>query len=257
MQVAIFSDVHGNLTAFEAVLKDIKNQDPDLILFAGDLCVFGSQPAACVQLMRAEDISCIYGNTDQWISNDPLLSDDIEAEKEARSKNIETPADWTWAQLNAMDLAWLRALPFQKRISPTTDPNDDLFVVHANPQDVDQPIHPALEVQEEIYGEIKQPDEDLRNLLGALQAGVLCFGHVHIPNIRQWKDLTLANISSVSLPLDGDPRAKYGLCTWNDGWHIEHRRVEYDFNRERENLKRIKPPQWRERSQQLKTGFAA
>ncbi len=256
MRVAIFSDVHGNLTAFEAVLKDIKKQDPDLILFAGDLCVFGSQPAACVQMMRAEEITSIHGNTDLWISNDPLLAEDIKAEKKTRSRNIETPDGWTWAQLDEMDLAWLHALPFQKRVSPTADPADDLFVVHANPLDVDQPILPTLEIQEEIYGEVKQPDEDLRHLLDGLFVGVLCFGHVHIPNVRQWGDLTLANISSVSLPLDGDTRAKYGLLTWNDGWQIEHCRIEYDYGQEVENLKRLKPPQWQEGSYQLQTGAA-
>jgi Icc-related predicted phosphoesterase len=48
MRVAIFSDVHGNLTALEAVLNDIKQQSPDLTMFAGDLCVDGARPVACI-----------------------------------------------------------------------------------------------------------------------------------------------------------------------------------------------------------------
>lgn len=256
MQIAIFSDVHGNLAAFEAVLADIKKQEPDLILFAGDLCVFGSQPAECIQLIRTENIGCIYGNTDQWISNDPLLSNDIAAEKKARSQDIETPEGWTWAQLKESEIAWLRSLTFQKRVSPTANPKDDLFVVHANPKDVDQPIHPTIELQEKLYGKVEQTDDDLKHLLGDLFVGVLCFGHVHIPNVRQWRDLTLANISSVSLPLDGDPRAKYGLLTWDDGWTIENRRIEYDVGREVGQLKKLQPPQWEKRSQVLETGRA-
>ncbi len=251
MRIAIFSDVHGNLTALEAVLGHIKRQDPDLILFAGDLCVFGARPGDCVQRLREEDIASVFGNTDSWISNQPLLSDDITAEKQARSQNIDTAVDWTLAQMDEMDLAWLRALPFHRRVSPTPHPRDDLLIVHANPQDVDQPIHPTDPLQQELYGEVKQSDDDLRPLLLDVLAGVIGFGHVHIPNVRQWRDLTLANISSVSLPLDGDSRAKYGLLTWDDGWTVEHQRVEYDVDQEVDYLNRLKPPNWQKLGRQL------
>jgi len=254
MRIAIFSDVHGNFSALDAVLEDIKQQDPDLMFFAGDLCVFGSQPASCVQRLRAEEISCVHGNTDLWISNDPLLSDDIVVEERERSHDIHTATEWTWSQLDAMDRAWLRTLPFHKRFSPTIYPQDDLFIVHANPLDVEQPIYPPIARQEELYGEIKQPDDALKPLLGGIVFGVLCFGHVHIPNVRHWNEKTLANISSVSLPLDGDVRAKYGLLTWDDGWSIEHRHVEYDIDQEISNLAKKKPPQWQVRSRQLQIG---
>ena len=55
------NDGNKDLFVTNGVLKDINKQDPDLILFAGDLCVFGSQPAACVQLMRSADIGSIHG----------------------------------------------------------------------------------------------------------------------------------------------------------------------------------------------------
>lgn len=251
MRIAIFSDVHGNLTALEAVLDHIKKQKPDVIFFAGDLCVFGARPGDCTQRVRGEKIACIYGNTDSWISNRPLLSDDIVAEKRERSQNADTAVEWAWAQMDEMDRAWLRTLPFHQRFSPTPHPKDDLFIVHANPQDVDRPIHPPESLQEQLYGEVKQPDDDLRPLLGSVIAGVIGFGHVHIPNVRLWGDLTLANISSVSLPLDGDSRAKYGLLTWDDGWTVEHKRVEYDVDREVEYLSQLKPPNWRKLSHQL------
>jgi predicted phosphodiesterase len=254
MRIAIFSDVHGNLTALEAVLQDIKQQSPDVTFFAGDLCVFGARPAECLQRLRAEDIPGIYGNTDGWISNEPLLSGDIVAEEAARSRQADTPPGWTWAQLDEMDRAWLRTLPFHRRFSPTPNPIDDLLIVHANPQDVDQPIHPPTSLQEQLYGEVKQPDDALRPLLGDVTAGVISFGHVHIPNVRRWQNLTLANISSVSLPLDGDARAKYGLLTWDDDWTVEHRRIEYDIAQEVGYLTRLKPPKWRELSQQLQSG---
>jgi hypothetical protein len=59
----------------------------------------------------------------------------------------------------------------------------------------------------------------------------------------------------VSLPQDGDVRAKYGLFTWKDrdGWAIEHRYVSYDIDAEVVLLNRLKPPKWQALSQRLQT----
>lgn len=252
MKVAIFSDVHGNLTAFEAVLADIKRQEPDLIFFAGDLCVFGARPKACLDLLRDEKISAVYGNTDGWIDNKPVLSEDMLPEQKKRIEAVHNIVDWTVADLDEMDRAYLFELPFHRRVSPSVNPHDDLFIVHANPRDVDFPIHPNESVQQKIYGEIKQPDDDpdLRHFMSDLDTGVMAFGHIHIPNIREWHGrhgrITLANISSVSLPLDGDSRAKYGLLTWNegDGWSISHQYVDYDIEKERQIIAQIQMPDW-------------
>lgn len=186
MKVAIFSDVHGNLTALEAVLADIKRQDPDLVFFAGDLCVFGARPKACVDLLREENISAVHGNTDRWISNKPPISDDMSPEQVAWIEKVHNTIDWTWAELDEMDRAYLFEFPFHRRVSPTPNPHDDLFIVHANPRDVDAPIFPNESIQQKIYGEIKQPDDDpdLRHLLSDLDTGVMAYGHIHIPNLR-------------------------------------------------------------------------
>jgi predicted phosphodiesterase len=259
MKVAIFSDVHGNLTAFEAVLADIKRQEQDLIFFAGDLCVFGARPKACLDLLRDEKISAVYGNTDGWINNRPVLSDDIPAEQKRRAEKINDIIDWTITQMGEMDRAYLLELPFHRRVSPTVNPHDDLFIVHANPRDVDLPIHPNESVQQKIYGEIKQADNDpdLRHIISDLDTGVMAFGHIHIPNVREWNGrhgrIILANISSVSLPLGGDSRAKYGLLTWHDGdgWSVSHQYVEYNIEKERQLLAQAQPPDWESLSERL------
>lgn len=258
MRVAIFSDVHGNLTALEAVLDDIKQQSPDLTLFAGDLCVDGARPSACVKRVRNENISAIYGNTDQRLSNQPILDDDVEAAARRRKRQIKDNDDWTWVQLEPSDRTWLSALPFYRRVSPTTNPNDDLLVVHANPQNAVQHIYPSEERQQELFGKLMQPDDDveLKKALGDLRGGIVAFGHLHIPFVRQWQALTLVNISSVSLPLDGDQRAKYGLFTWDGEWQIEHRYVSYDVEKEIDCLKTIRPPDWEKLVRRLETAAA-
>lgn len=255
MQIAIFSDVHGNLTALDAVLADIKKQAPDITFFAGDLCLSGPRPAACVERVRQENISAIYGNTDLALSNQPLLSDDIAEEKEERRREIDNIIDWTRMQLSENQAAWLYSLPFHRRVSPTPHPKDDLFIVHANPQNVDDQILPSEAKQQEIYGEVRQPDSDsdLYHLLQNIQCGVLAFGHVHIPGVRHWENLVLANISSVSQPQDGDPRAKYGLLNWDKdgGWSVAHRYVTYDVEEEMRWFERQQLPGWESYMEQL------
>ena len=45
MRIAIVSDIHGNRTAFEAVLADLTQTSPDLIFHGGDLADGGANPA--------------------------------------------------------------------------------------------------------------------------------------------------------------------------------------------------------------------
>lgn len=258
MRTAIFSDVHGNLTALEAVLADIKQQLPDLIIFAGDLCLFGPRPAECLALVRAKDISAIYGNQDKPLCDQPPLSPQINQTEWEISQDLKEIVTWTRLQLTVEQRAWLHALPFQRRVSPITQPHDDLFIVHANPHDVEQHIYPPEARQKELYGNIRQPDDDpdLAHMLDEPVCGILAFGHVHVPNIRPWQDTKLVNISSVSLAQDGDTRAKCGLFTWDNraGWQTEHRYVAYDLDKELGIMAERQMPEWQKYSRQLKSG---
>ena len=248
MRIAIYSDVHGNLTAMQTVLADIKKQAPDLIAFAGDLCMMGARPKACLELAKAETDVFVYGNTDESIHTPLTIPEDVSDEQRPRWESFIAAGEWTADQLGAEDIAWLQRLPFSHRISPAAVPGNDLLIVHANPLDVNQVIAPTAAYQEEVLGKVQWPqsDDELRPLLENTTAGIIAFGHVHIPNVRQWNDMILANISSVNLPGDGDNRAKYGLLTWRkgEGWTVEKRLVAYNLHQERELISFIKPPNW-------------
>jgi hypothetical protein len=128
-------------------------------------------------------------------------------------------------QLGEERVAYLKSLPFSHRIAPTSEPSDDLLVVHANPRDMERAI-PS-----------RAPKADLDELL--LDAGqppswqALAFGHIHIPFVRNRRNRLLVNASSVGLPMDGDHRAAYAILTWEASavkgglWQAEHRRVMY------------------------------
>ena len=68
MRIAIVSDIHGNRTAFEAVLADLRQTSPDLILHGGDLADGGSSPAEIVDRIRDLGWPGVFGNTDEMLS---------------------------------------------------------------------------------------------------------------------------------------------------------------------------------------------
>lgn len=246
MRLAVYSDVHGNLTALQTVLADIKKQAPDLVAFAGDLCLMGPRPRACLELARESTDIFVYGNTDEMIHTPLSIPDDADEGQRQRWESFNELAQWTHDQLGPEHVTWLARLPFSHRIGPTAVPSDDLLIVHANPLDVNQVICPTAEFQTEQLGQVKfeQSDEALRPLLETTTAGIIAFGHLHIPNVRRWGETILANISSVNLPADGDERAKYGLLTWRkgEGWTVEKRVVAYNTHNEKEVLSFIRPP---------------
>jgi predicted phosphodiesterase len=241
VKLAVFSDVHGNLTGLKAVMADIEQQQPDEIIVAGDLCVMGPRPAECLEFIRTSNLRAIYGNTDEWLFD-----------RQEPPPRMKDPVRWAQGQLSADAREWLANLPFQLRYSTTDSAGDDLLIVHANPLDVNQIIFPPESMQIALYGNVRQPDEDLEPILADLGAAVLAFGHLHIPSIRLWRGKTLANISSISLPGDEDPRAKYALFTWaGDEWQIEHHRVSYDLDAEASELYKNPIPGMEEAMQSL------
>ncbi len=256
MRVAIFSDVHGNLTALEAVLADIEKQAPDFTYFAGDLCLFGARPGATLTLLREhQHILPLYGNTDEWLWQVPEITPDMSEKKKAHTQYLQASATWAKAQMSDDDLEWLETIPFAHRLSPSTNRKDDLLVCHANPQDVNAPIFPTAEEQQLRVGEVQkaQSDEEIRPLLQNTNVGIIAFGHVHFPNVRQVDDIILANISAISIPQDGETRARYGLLTWSkaNGWQVERHHVTYDLSIEQAELAKSQPPNWEKLSQLL------
>jgi len=80
MRTAIVSDIHGNRTAFEAVLADLRQTSPDLILHGGDLADNGSSPVEILDCIRDLGWQGVVGNTDEicsipsrWLAS-PLYS---------------------------------------------------------------------------------------------------------------------------------------------------------------------------------------
>jgi putative phosphoesterase len=214
MRVAVVSDIHGNLTAFEAVLADIRRISPDQVLHGGDLADGGSSPVEIVDRIREFGWRGVMGNTDEMLVRPESLEDFV-------SKSLVPGSLWdavreiasaTRAVLGAERLAWLRGVP-QVVKEPA------FALVHASPQNCWRA--PATEAT----------DEELEDVYRSLERSIVAFGHTHRASVRNLAGRLklLINTGSVGLPYDGDPRASYLLL---DGDTPEIRRVEYDMERE-------------------------
>src|SRR5271155_3493711 len=128
MRIAIVSDIHGNRTAFEAVLADLRKTSPDLILHGGDLADAGASPVEVVDHIRDLGWQGVVGNTDEMLFQPESLR-----RVAAQSPHlqplfavIEEMATATREALGEERLAWLSSLPLSLTHSP-------MALVHASP----------------------------------------------------------------------------------------------------------------------------
>ncbi|MCU0539189.1 MAG: metallophosphatase family protein [Desulfobacterales bacterium] len=219
MAIALLSDIHGNMDAFEAVLADIDRLAPAAVFSLGDNIGYGAEPERVVRTLRERCIPSLLGNH-EWAARN---RDFLEWFNPAARRSLT----WTFRMLSADALETIAAMPLFRQ-------EGEGRLVHGFPPD-----SPTL-----YLFQMSAQDK-----LGALRSlpGRICFvGHTHLLDLigSDGKDLTdhpltegttpldpsrryFVNIGSVGQPRDGDPRAKYVI--WDPGAHtIEVRCVPYD-----------------------------
>jgi diadenosine tetraphosphatase ApaH/serine/threonine PP2A family protein phosphatase len=217
MRIAILSDVHGNLPAFEAVLGDVEDQSVEEVWCLGDLVGYGAQPDDCVQLARERCDLSLAGNHDLVVTGDIPISD--------FSSSAAAAARWTQETIRDETMAYLKGLE-------PSDPTREPALYHASPRD------PVWE-----YVLSTWQAEECFELMDARVGAV---GHSHVAlwfslddggktsgataNPGEATDLSkgrwLVNPGGVGQPRDGDPRAAWLLLDTST-WTAEWRRVEY------------------------------
>ncbi len=199
MTLALLYDIHGNLPALQAVLRDARSQGADEFLLGGDYALFGAWPAETLSaLHELQPSTWIRGNVDRWTAfPDDLPDDETLRRAVADCRNA----------IGAQAAAELGALSEQSVLDGTR-------YCHASPASDMQSFMPsATDAEDEL-------------LAGATERRIV-FGHTHLQFHRTRDDgLELLNPGSVGLPLDGDHRAAYAVV--DDGGSVELRRVAYD-----------------------------
>jgi predicted phosphodiesterase len=235
MRVALVCDVHGNLTALEAVVADLRRRSVDLVLQGGDLALMGPRPAEVVDRIRELGWPGVVGNTDELLWRPEQHEQQLQrAPRLARL--LELIFAWyapdTRERLGEARISWLRGLPTERRA-------EGLAVVHAQPNDLWRAPMPDA------------GDQELSTAYAGLGCARVGYGHIHRPFVRTLDGLTVANAGSVGLPWDGDPRAAYLLL---DDGVATIMRVEYDVEQEVRALRESRHPDSERLAQMRRTG---
>lgn len=231
MKIALFSDIHANLPALEAVLKDIENESPDAVYCLGDLVGYATWPNEVVEEIQKRHIPTIAGNYDQGVG---LNSDDCGCAyvtDEDKARGAESIA-YTNKTITEKNRRYLRELPSHLRIEFGVNTTGyDLLLVHGSPS----------RINEYLFED--RPDRSFRRKMEKAGADIMAFGHTHKPfhKVFEFEEEGKSryrhaiNIGSVGKPKDGDSRACYAIIEWNgdldlsnpDALSVHFRRVEY------------------------------
>jgi predicted phosphodiesterase len=195
-RIALFSDVHANTLALDAVLADIDGEGVAEVYCLGDLVGYGPDPAGVISRLRGLGIPTIRGNYDDGIGNYRGDCGCYYATEQARADG-EASYAFTDATLDGVDHAWLAALPDDIRFEHE---GVRVLLAHGSPRKINE------------YLLLDREDKQLARLADEAEADLVCIGHIHIPYHRNMaaadgRTVHYVSSGSVGKPKDGDPRA--------------------------------------------------
>ena len=169
MEYAVISDVHANLQALKAVLERIGDTKTYCL---GDMIGYGAQPNEVIDLIRQKGITCIRGNHEDHL--------------------FEEPGSWTSKLLSRKNTRYLKELP-QK-----IETAEALFV-HGSPR---SPTYEYL-----FPDETEKFEKNAKHT----EKGIIFSGHTHIQMNINTAGKTWVNPGSVGQPRDERPMPGYVL----------------------------------------------
>lgn len=235
IKIALFSDIHANLPALEALFHSLEKQKPDSVYCLGDLVGYNIWPNEVINSIRQRGIPTIAGNYDFGVGRS---SDDCGcAYKTDHEKTMgEQSISYTNSVINPEERNYLRSLPAHIQLEFQLN-TDSLFLlmVHGSPRKINEYLFEDRE------------EKSLLRIMESSHADIMFFGHTHKPyhRIIEYRDNGIPayrhaiNIGSVGKPKDGDVRGCYVLLTLNelsskldkDSIKVEFIRFEYDVEK--------------------------
>ncbi|MDJ1160055.1 metallophosphoesterase family protein [Chelatococcus sp. SYSU_G07232] len=242
MRLAIIADVHGNLPALDAVLRDIWRRGADGVVNLGD-CVSGPlwPRETCERLMEL-DLPTVRGNHDRVVGT-------------GRPGALGLSDRHAYDALDDAQRAWLAGLP------PRLTLAGGVTLFHATPAD-----DMAYLLDEVADGRLTlAPLASIAARLAEVEEGVALCGHSHQPRAARLPTGQLVvNPGSVGCPAysddapphvseTGSPHARYAVLTLGEhGAEIELLAIPYDWESAAVEAEKNGRPSW---AHALRTGF--
>ena len=216
---AVFSDVHGNLPALEAILADIEGRRLTQTICLGDLVGYGPSPNEVALLLRERAIPTLMGNYDQGIGFETGDCGCVYKTDEQRAEGAVS-LEWTQRAVSGEVKAYLRTLEDHFLLR---SPRGDLLAVHGSPR----------RINEYLFED--RPAAAMERMAGAYPYPAIIFGHTHLPYTRIVGETTFVNVGSAGRPKDGDWRVCYAIVDaatlGTSEPFVEFVRVPYDYKR--------------------------
>jgi putative phosphoesterase len=217
VRLALISDLHGNLLAFEAVLGELEETGVERIVCLGDIAA-GPQPRETVARLQCLRCPVVLGNWDTW------MLDGMPHLPGYEGPRLRDQGEWTAAQLGESEKTFLATLP--ERVELQLD-GASVLCVHGSPRSFMEHIHPTT------------PDAEVAEMLGDADPSALTAGHTHVQLVRHHNSTLIVNPGSVGLPFHTwppngpvrmSPWAEYAVLSAENGTvSAELRRAPYDI----------------------------
>lgn len=211
MRIAVLADIHGNLPALEAVIRDMQQFEPEQVVVAGDLINWGPFSVEVVRHVLDSHWAAIRGNHEFYMlyHQTPFAPESW--------RNFATP-DWLNRHIPRAERIQIGGLPDELRLCYPGAPF--IRVVHASPRNHWLGIFPT-----------QTTDAEVCELLANVEETTVIAGHTHLQMDRTVDRWRIINPGSVGIPLDGNPAAGYAIIeSSGDGWRATFRRVDYDLD---------------------------
>jgi putative phosphoesterase len=201
MKLAIVADIHSNLQALKAVMREIEGAKIDQVVCAGDIVGYGANPNECCQIVGDAAAHAVLGNHE--IS---ALTKDTTG----MNPHAAAASQWTASALEEGFQEFLRSLEIESKFEA-----GDMKVAM---------YHGSVESATEYVFE----DEISEDIVRSSGGDLLILGHTHVPYVKDFGSMMAINPGSVGQPRDGDPRASFAVLDTNRR-SCTVRRVGYDI----------------------------
>jgi putative phosphoesterase len=211
MRLAILADIHGNIPALEAALREIEKLAVDGFVVAGDMVV-GPNSVEVLNRLRALDAWMIRGNNENYL----VRFASGEAPDWWHTARQWSFMRWNYHQMNEEALNFIKSLPEQ--LTLRFEGMDPIRVVHGSPGSGSELIYP------------EKDRVALETALGMVSEPVLILGHTHQCWQMQLNGRLALNPGSVCSTFADKTGGSFALLSWeNDRWEAELRDLHYDI----------------------------
>jgi len=216
MKIAFISDIHANIYAFESVLKDIKKERVDRIVFLGDASTLGMRPVETLDLLQSLKCDCIMGN------HDDFMVDPAKIYAYTKDKLVIDTVEWSRARHEKRHIDFIKT--FKKELRIPFVPGTDIFCYHGSPRSNMENVKPDSST------------ESFTDLITERPNTLFIGGHTHVQMLKNFSGNRIITSGSVgqpfisySMPPVKHPWAEYvTIKSVGKHYRIDFRQVEID-----------------------------